>query len=193
MWRVKRVAGAVKSFLWQNWLPDWRRWCQWREILSVGEEGILSRIQLDWGRKMPSLTGQVNMWGANNEHHHVCPHVRAGLKPGLPSKKILEQKHVRCPPVLIQACHRRLISPKLISLVDGQTEIRKKKEIEVWKDGGEQSTKVQGQNRAAQPKAGRVDRTVWGEKLRQFYLKLIVKLIYWRYGYGYDMMYQHLN
>ena len=133
MWRVKRVAGAVKSFLWQNWLPDWRRWCQWREILSVGEEGILSRVKLDWGRKMPSLTGQVNMWGANNEHHHVCPHVRAGLKPGLPSKKILEQKHVRCPPVLIQACHRRLISPKLISLVDGQTEIRKKKEIEVWR------------------------------------------------------------
>ena len=53
--------------------------------------------------------------------------------------------------------------PNFYLLSDKQKYIRKEKKYKLEKNGGEQSTKVQGQNCVAQSKASRVDGTVWGE------------------------------
>ena len=118
---------------------------------------------------MPSETEQPKMW-TNYDHDHVRPHVRGGLKKQLPPKKKSgagDEDDDVCPPVkdrLIRACHRPLISPTYISSRTNRNIFgRKSKKSKLEKNGRKQSSEVQGQNCAAQSKAGRVHGTVWGE------------------------------
>ena len=93
-----------------------------------------------------------------------------------PKKTLLTEKKIGADDVgapvqnrLSRASHRRLISLANLYLSQHKQKYTWKEEGNTGKckHGRKQSTKVQGQNRPAQPKAGWINRTVWGNLLIQ--------------------------
>ena len=126
--------------------------------------------------KTKSKSGQLNMWPWPWPRPSPPRSPGPASQPGgslrklcSPKKKKIGADDVGAPVQnrLSRASHRRLISLANLYLSQHKQKYTWKEEGNTGKckHGRKQSTKVQGQNRPAQPKAGWINRTVWGNLL----------------------------